>query len=220
MAGAGSSRVPMFLMAVLAMTGFAAGMPPQLGDGANATNICGSNHIIGTAVVSVLNLSWPGLQNVRAAVEAGDLNAACIHLASYYANSNTSNWLRLPPVKPGSGRAGGAADLIMQDIFPMHGVGITAKIPRNPDGGLDWLDKGPNDDPEFMNVLNRHDSFTELMQGWRATGNPIYTKRFNDLLIDWVVRIVALASGPFAALGSWPSFRSERCPLRAVPCCA
>ena len=40
-----------------------------------------------------------------------------------------------------------------------------------------------------MNCLNRHNSFTELLSAWRATGNKVYTRYFNALMIDWVTHL-------------------------------
>ena len=72
----------------------------------SAANVCGQNKTIGLSVVSSLSLSYPGLEAVAAAVAAGDLDGACEALSVYYQNSNTSSWLRVPPVTPGTGRVG------------------------------------------------------------------------------------------------------------------
>jgi hypothetical protein len=37
-----------------------------------------------------------------------------------------------------------------------------------------------------MNCLNRHDSFTHMVQAWNATGNPTYAAYFSALVQDWV----------------------------------
>ena len=37
-----------------------------------------------------------------------------------------------------------------------------------------------------MNCLNRHDSFTHMLQAWNQTGNPIYASYFSALVQDWV----------------------------------
>ena len=118
-----------------------------------APNICGTNAFIGAAVIGAVNLSWPGLGAVKAAADANQLGAACAALAAYFRDGNSSRWLRLPASPhPSPRRAGGAADdLVNRDVFHLSGVGQVAKIPRNPDGGLDWLYKGPKTDPEFMN---------------------------------------------------------------------
>ena len=67
-----------------------------------------------------------------------------MHVFRYYHESNGSQWLRLPATPhPSARRAGGAADdLVDRDIFHLSGVGQVSKIPRNSDGGLDWLYKG------------------------------------------------------------------------------
>lgn len=123
---------------------------------AAAANICGSNATIGAAVVAALNLTYPGLEAVAAAASRGDLGGACDALAAYYAASNTTWWQRVPPVTPGSGMAGGAVDaIVLNDTFYLSGVTTRARVPRNADGGLDWLNKGPRVDVEFMNCLNR-----------------------------------------------------------------
>ena len=107
-------------------------------------NICATNHSIGQAVVNAVNLSWPGLASVQSAAAAGNFGRACEALADYYRKGTTSAWLRIPVTPPPSRqKAGGDADdLVEHDIFHLSGVGQIAKIPRNPDGGIDWLDHG------------------------------------------------------------------------------
>ncbi len=188
----------------------------------SSSNICGQNATIGRAVVAAVNLSFPGLDAVSAAAAAGDLNAACDALAAYYAAANTSAWLRRPPVAPGTGRVGGGTDqMVDSDYFFLDGVQLGAVIPRNADGGLDWLDHGPRDDPEFMNCLNRHDSFVDLLEAYAATGNPVYTRYFDALVIDWVLHLAcpdALAAGadvvrcqPLGVASSSPAAALQNC---------
>lgn len=156
-----------------------------------SSNICGRNITIGRAVVNAMNLSYtPKLKAALDAAYQGDYNTACEEIATYYAQGNSSAWWRLPPVTPGNTTAGGWADeLVFHDIFNLHGVNEVAKIPRNADGGFDWFDKGPRNDPEFMNCLNRHDSFTDLLNAWNKTGNPIYVRYFDALVSDWVLHL-------------------------------
>ena len=150
-------------------------------------NICGQNRTLGLHVVASLNLSFPGLESVSSAVAHGDLNAACEALAFYYQNSNSSYWLRHGPITPGTNLAGGEADaIVFNDTFNLRGVTLTTRIPRNSDGGLNWLDKGPRNDVEFMNCLNRFDSFVILLSAYQKTGNPIYVRYFDALVKDWV----------------------------------
>ena len=130
---------------IVAVAATAGPPPPSPGP-----NICATNRSIGQAVVAAVNLSWPGLGSVQSAVAAGDLGGACEALADYYREGNTSAWLRIPKSPaPSSRKAGGDADdLVEHDIFHLSGVGQVAKVPRNPDGGINWLDHGPKNDPE------------------------------------------------------------------------
>ena len=175
-----------FMFAAWALVYSASATNDNIVDG--SSNICVRNTIIGHAIIDAVNLSWPGLEPVKSAAVAGDLGSACEALAAYYKHSNRSAWLRLPLTPtPSERRAGGDVDdLVDHDIFRLSGVRQVAKIPRNADGGLNWLDKGPKHDPEFMNCLNRHESFTLLLRAWNATGNPIYVQYFSDLVQDWV----------------------------------
>jgi hypothetical protein len=164
------------------------GIHVTLANGHASSNICATNVSIGHAVIDAVNLSWPGLEATRTAAAANDLGAACEALAAYYKQSNGSAWLRIPvtPI-PSTRKAGGDADdLVDHDIFHLSGVGQVGKVPRNADGGIDWLDHGPKNDPEFMNCLNRHDSFVHMLQAWNKTGNPAYVVYFSDLVQDWV----------------------------------
>jgi hypothetical protein len=175
-----------------------------------STNICGQNSTIGLYVISVLNLTFPGLEKVKAAVSINDLNTACEALAEYYKNANTSAWYRHSSPIPTNSTAGGIVDeMVFHDIWYLAGVDITSHIPRMPDGGLNWTYKGPRDDVEFMNCLNRHDSFDYLLSAWLSTGNPIYSTFYDKLIRDWVLHLpcpnaLALSSTncvPFGWLG-------------------
>lgn len=156
--------------------------------GVLSSNICATNSTLGKHIMSVLNLTYPGLEAVAAAEAAGDLGAACEALAAYYRVSNSSSWLRVPPVAPGTGRVGNGSlvdNAVDYDVYYMSGVDTSGKVPRNQDGGLDWLYKGPRNDVEFMNCLNRFDVFGWLLAAWRATGNIVYSTYFDALAIDW-----------------------------------
>ena len=140
--------------------------------------------------MNALNLTFPGLEAVAAASAKGDLDLACESLATYYANANTSSWYRIPSVTPGTGRVGNGSlvdNAVDFDIYYMAGVDATGKIPRNQDGGLDWIYKGPRNDVEFMNCLNRFDVFTWLLSAYQSTGNPVYPRYFDALVSDWVI---------------------------------
>jgi hypothetical protein len=100
--------------------------------------------------MAAVNLTFPGLEAVASAQRSGDLDAACEALAAYYAAANTSYWLRIAPVTPGTGRVGNNSEVdnvVDHDYFYMAGVDTGAVIPRLPDGGFNWTFKGPRNDP-------------------------------------------------------------------------
>lgn len=134
-----SAKVACAVAAALAGLAVAPGQAAGTWVRDNSTNICGSNTTLGNAVIAALNLTYPGLEGVAAAAGAGDLNGACEALAVYYQTSGTANWLRLAntPI-PSNKLAGGVVDeMVFNDTFFLSGVGITAKVPRNADGG--WV---------------------------------------------------------------------------------
>ena len=190
-----------------------------------ASNICGTNITIGRSVAASVNLTYPGLEAVAAAVDDGDYGAACEALATYYLTSNTSSWLRIPPVAPGSGLAGGFADaIVFNDTYFFEEIDLTTKVPRNADGGLDWLYKGPRNDVECMNDLNRHEGFGTLLGAWRKTGNPIYPRYVDATIKDWVTHLPcpnALSRGskcvPLGLNGTTCSWAAED-PVGAQAC--
>eukprot|EP00048_Salpingoeca_helianthica_P017965 m.239961 g.239961 ORF g.239961 m.239961 type:complete len:694 (+) comp22943_c0_seq1:21-2102(+) len=152
----------------------------------NIDNICVHNASLAEQIIAAVNLTFPGLEQVAAAVRAKNLGLACEILAQYYQNCSSGSWLRVPAVPPSGKHAGGQADAALQDIFTLSGVGETAKIPRNADGGLDWHYTGPRHDIEFMNCLNRHQVFDVLLDAHQSTGNAVYAEKFGDLVVDWV----------------------------------
>jgi hypothetical protein len=95
-----------------------------------------------------------------------------------------------------------------------------------PDGGLNWTYKGPRDDVEFMNCLNRHDSFDYLLSAWLSTGNKIYSTFFDKLVRDWVLHLpcpnsLALSSTncvPYGWLGTPEKICNWEEPVGSLAC--
>ena len=135
----------------------------------------------------MLNLTYPGLSAVAAAVARADLNAACDELASFYASASSAPWLRRPLPPPSSRRVGGGTDaVVFHDVYDEGDLG-TGTVPRNADGGLDWLFRGSRNDPEYENVLNRHATFSAALDAWSATGNDEYARWLDATIVDWAL---------------------------------
>ena len=171
-------------------------------DGAPRATRCPSAPITALLFKS-LNLSYPGLEAVKAAIAAGDQDTACDAVAQYYAASKHAPWLRHAAPAAGTALAGGAVDAVMLNDtyllrqtflltlspFAIHRrlvwrsrydfYGEVGRVKRNADGGLDWYDQGPDHDREFMFALNRMGSWDQLLGAWLSTGNPQYDSLYN-----------------------------------------
>ena len=134
------------------------------------------------ALLHALDLHREGFEEVRHAAEAGDLVAACDGLIAYFAE-NGAAWLRRDP----DARPGHAEDVnaVLADTFTIQGV--TGKVPRREDGGIDWFHRGPRNDHEFPLLFNRHSFFSALLCAWRTTGELKYARAFDWIVRDWVI---------------------------------
>ena len=117
---------------------------------------------------SVLDLDRPDLACVREAWLAGKTQTACVELVAYFEGR------RLEPSLLWEQRATAEehrrwADSVLEDEFELQG--LNAKVPRRPDRGLDWNNRGPHGDTEWTCFLNRHDFFRSLLRAWQQTGD-------------------------------------------------
>lgn len=134
-----------------------------------------------------LNFSYPGLEDAAKALAAGDNETACAAIARYYVTAPTAQWLRPsnPTPTPSTKRTGGWADVIMADNYSFYGT--QSLVPRFSGGGLNWsFCPGPTYDPQWMLALNRHGQLPILVEAWLGTGNPVYSRFFDNLVTDWI----------------------------------
>ena len=141
-----------------------------------------------SSLMKSINFTYPGMEAVRAALSAGNSEAACVALAKYYQDGQTAGWLRAKTTpRPSVRMAGGVADGVLRDHYDFYGT--AADVPRFPySGALNWsFCPAPQFDSQWMLALQRHAAFETLAQAWNATGNPVYAQKLNDLVRDWVV---------------------------------
>ena len=136
---------------------------------------------------SELDLDRPGLREVAAAVERGNLVSASERLLTYYRASNNGSWLRN---RVGVHDPGGfdddvvaLADGTLDDVYLLQGVRGQAK--RTAEGGIDWLYQGPNEDREWTLFVNRHFVLLALQKAYRENKKSEYIQYINAFLIDW-----------------------------------
>ena len=90
--------------------------------------------------MAALNRSYPGLERVAQALANRDGQAACSELARYYRTSNSSYELRHPQLTKGDETYLKTAPW-KQDEFSFWGKKY--RVPRLPNGGLEWNASGP-----------------------------------------------------------------------------
>ena len=147
-----------------------------------------------TTMLGQFDLDRPGMENVKAALNKGDLVAACRHLLAYYQQGNTASFLRKKlPVQ--SDKTAAEADTILNNIFIIQNV--RGQVPLLPDGHRDWYYKGPNNDKEWAWLSNRHTQLALVFETYMETGNPKYAQYIDLFLKDFILK-----SMPYPAVKS------------------
>ncbi len=144
-----------------------------------------------------LDLSRPGLEEVRAHYAEGKLNDAGLALAEYYRHKNWPAVLTHP--EPATPNDYILVELAMIDIFTQGQV--FGRQPRRGDGLLDWENGGPRDDPEWAWWINRMGYLARAVSLWEATGDPRYPQFVSAMLNDWVTANTYPGSRSFS--GPW-----------------
>ncbi|MFP4058421.1 MAG: alginate lyase family protein [Candidatus Brocadiia bacterium] len=134
-----------------------------------------------------LDLSREGLEGVRRAVEAGDLDAATHALAHYLRRRTSVPWHFDPhQVDRGVRHDKEAADRTVEGTIRVIGIWHTF-----PEGRIDWHynpttardDLAPN--REWQWQLNRMHFWRQLGRTYWATGDETYARTFVDHLRSW-----------------------------------
>jgi hypothetical protein len=138
-----------------------------------------------------LNLNYPGLEEVKNAIESNNIPLACRKLLDYYSKSS-----RIPKDLPKSFQLPEtAADSVLQDIYTFQNV--TDKVPRLANGHLNWEYMGPEKDIEWAWALNRNYPTNTLLHAFAETGNLEYVKYIDQFTKDWIT-----SSWPYPAVKS------------------
>lgn len=132
-----------------------------------------------------LDLTHPGMEEVRAAREKGEWVNAAENLLDYYKKSTNAPDLR-KTLPASTDQTIAQADTILQDIFTIQNV--SGKVPLLPDGHRDWYYKGPNNDREWAWLSNRHSQLLQVMNAYFETGNPKYASYVDMFLRDFIIK--------------------------------
>ncbi len=127
---------------------------------------------------SVLNLDYPGLEEVKRAVEAGDRGQALAALLAYYRRKYP---LPDPPPRLDA-KTRQLADDAAQGIFQFLGYS-----PIKYEQPIDW-EQDPHDDIEWVACVYRFQWARPLAAAFAATRDEKYAQAFVDLTTDWIAK--------------------------------
>lgn len=160
------------------------------------------------ALFDVIDLTYPGLEKVKAQYEAGHYYNAAYELLNYYrTRSNVMNPninLMNPTLSPTERNV---ADQALEHRFYIRNFkekvanGQEVYYSFDKDGKIDWETlAGTMADQEFRNQLHRHQWMPAQAKAYRATGNEAYFTSWKKTYTDWMKAY----ANPKAAQGSDP----------------
>ena len=130
-----------------------------------------------------LDASQPGIAKLARAAAAGDTAATADRLFAYASSRALMPKLRLTAWGTEEQHLARAA-MAREDTFRLQGVSF--RVPRRADGGLDWAHSGPNSDPEWSWFLNRLAHLHSAQVAWNKTGEECYRSLIEEQLVDWI----------------------------------
>lgn len=129
----------------------------------------------------MLDLSHPGLEQVKYAWESRKPALALYELAEYYRRKTVPARLIRKPAASPAAPIDPVAEDICNHVFKQGGKTV--------DMGpvMDWS-RHPVDVAEWLWNFNNHHHFVQLLEGYLATRNERYTDAFVTQMSDWVIQ--------------------------------
>ena len=138
---------------------------------------------------SILNLDYPGLEKVKASVQAGDPAAAKHELAEYLRHREKPVWKWDWRARPKHDSRPAGVKTENADRV-MNGEVLAVSVWHKFDGPIDW-NLNPFGYREWPWQLNRHHTWMWLAQAYWDTGEEKYAQEFVRQMQDWVRRCPA-----------------------------
>ncbi|MFW6007550.1 MAG: heparinase II/III family protein, partial [Halanaerobiales bacterium] len=142
-------------------------------------------------LLSELDLNDKSLEPVKNARDKGNYIEAGKKLLDYYKSSEKSSFLRKKPgarenkIYDKDKEIIEEAEGILDDVFTNQGVSGKMRIKDN--GLYDWSYYGPKNDKEWFKFNNRLGALTTLLRAWEITGEKKYVRKFNHIILDWMI---------------------------------
>lgn len=131
-----------------------------------------------------LDFQQPGLKLVRSFLTKGDTIKAAETLVDYCSRTKPS-WVVNSVDTSAFNNSIYVSDSLILDIVRIGN--ISAKVPKNPDGGWKWTYIGPEHDAEFGYSLNSLGYLRTLIDARIKTGKSLYAKKFDHIIKDWII---------------------------------
>ena len=145
-------------------------------------------------VFDLLNLDYPGLEEVKTAVEAGNKGLAAVKLLEYYRGRdwfcNPNIDLVTPPYITASDR--NIADQALEYRFYVTNFvektedGNDIYYSRLKNGAIDWLDNPTGGAAEYIYQLHRMQWMPVEAKVYRNTGDEKYAENMIEVYTDWI----------------------------------
>ncbi len=142
-----------------------------------------------------INIKYPGLEQVRKAVERKDYEAAKEAYVTFLRNRKfPKNWLRneLPRDYPSNNRVSSKNPAERALVNEFEVLDVTYRFRDKIDWHFNPTDKAQNPNTklpykkEWTVQLNRFNFFQSLYRAFERTGNPIYAAKINELIDHWI----------------------------------
>ncbi len=140
------------------------------------------NHARMEILFSSLDENGPDVSSMRTMWQKGDHKDALQAALSHFRKRSFDLSLVEPAHIPKDFLQ--QADEALDNRFLIHGEWFS--VPVTGPAGLDWEFRGPAGDKEIAWMLNRHTILPILAEACRKTGDAIYRKRLNGILVDWI----------------------------------
>ena len=150
-----------------------------------AGNISSGAQELNTEVFSLLNLDYPGLEQVKELHTAGKDSAAAVSLLDYYRNRTgiSTPEINLKKVRISEKEQQWADDALEHTFFVHYGYQPSFNYGED----IDWR-YWPVKDNELRWQLHRHKWFIPMGKAYRVSGDEKYAEEWVRQYMDWIYK--------------------------------
>jgi Heparinase II/III N-terminus/Heparinase II/III-like protein len=136
------------------------------------------------SLFDAINFQQPDLKLVHSFLTKGDTIKAAEALLDYFSRTKP-RWVINDVDTTAFRNSIHVSDSLILDIVRIGN--ISAKVPKNSDGGWKWNYIGPENDAEFGYSLNSLGYLRTLIDAKNKTEKSIYVEKFDQIVKDWII---------------------------------